>query len=95
MSGDETGERGMRRMIEVGDIPIPAAALSAPRPKPPPAARSFGGDDGPLRCCFGRLRSLMRSASASSFGTIIRHLRLMHACFLTPGPPNLGLSVQL
>ena len=40
--------------------------------------------DGIARCCcFGRLRGAL--VGSSSLGTIIRHLRLMQACFFIPG----------
>mmetsp|Transcript_75007 Transcript_75007/g.181307 ORF Transcript_75007/g.181307 Transcript_75007/m.181307 type:complete len:200 (+) Transcript_75007:149-748(+) len=55
---------------------------------------NFFGDSGPREDALGkRLRATL--SPSSSFGTMSRHLRLMHACFFTPGPPNFGLSAQL
>mmetsp|Transcript_1367 Transcript_1367/g.2882 ORF Transcript_1367/g.2882 Transcript_1367/m.2882 type:complete len:204 (+) Transcript_1367:324-935(+) len=70
---------------EEGGEELPFVSARAPNP----AGMMIGL--GPR--CFERLRAIF--SPSSSRGTISRHLRLMQACFLMPGPPNFGLSAQL
>ena len=73
--------------VLLGERGVPSGSATSGR-------LSFFGDSGPREAALGkRLRAAL--SPSSSFGTMSRHLRLMHACFLTPGPPNFGLSVQL
>mmetsp|Transcript_40453 Transcript_40453/g.81062 ORF Transcript_40453/g.81062 Transcript_40453/m.81062 type:complete len:214 (+) Transcript_40453:773-1414(+) len=95
--GEEVPERGEGREVAeervgAGDEGNSMARAERNAASAPDAMgkRWIGG--GTARC-FARLRASF--SPSSSLGTISKHLRLTHACFFMPGPPNFGLSAQL